>query len=601
MLGIFRKLSNSFIAKFFIVLIVVSFMVVGGLSPFASKVGVVATVGNEKIYFKDFYNEYKTFLKMTGLEKASKQQLRTLQYAKYVLDSMVIKTAMQQEIEALKTSVSDLFVADNIKNSKYFQENGKFNSKKFESLLRTNGFTKETYIVLLKRDLNIERYKTPFSTIYPNFPNMVNILARNKEQTRSALKATKDKESIPIKNITQSGIRNYYNINPKSFATPEKRDVTVLLFNREKAAKKVSTKRAKTYYKKHIGQYTIPEKRSFYQFYSDKKTLQKFAFALKKGTKFEKAVKDILKQNLTDNFFENVSKDTIEPTLRKVAFAIKAKTLSNVHQGAFGNFVVYMKTIDKERERKFNKVEKAIKARIAQTLIMAEVDRAEKNLALGATLEEIAQRTDSDIKLEKDVLPTGGKDPFTKDPVFIKEIFTTKKGENTKLLQLSNKQYAFARIDTIKPSIIPPYETIKSLVKAAYRESLKTKELETQMQAFQEIKSEKIFRETAKKLKFKVVALKDITRDTTSSDPITSLIFNTKKDSTKAKRINDNGYVIFVQSITTPKSAKKSTRLEVESTLKEIEVNGVLNTIYQYLSKKYPVSINTNTFEKVYN
>lgn len=601
MLDIFRKFSHSFIAKFLLVLIVISFIVVGGLSHFASRAGVVASVGDKNIFFNTFYKMYRRSIQIDGLTKIKPRQLRAAHYAEYVLYPMIVASAMQQEVKKLKVSASDTLMANLIEYDNNFQTSGHFDKKKFKDLLHSNGYSEATYIVLLKKQIDTERYKNSFLTLHPNLTNIATVLARARQQVRSGIAVTKSKNAITVKNPTKSVIKNYYNSFQKSFETSEKRDVTALLFDAKKAEKNISKKSIEAYYKKSIRQYFVPEKRSFYRVYGTKKTLEKLISVQKTGLSFLRSAQKILKKIPKDSLFKDAGKATLNPVLRKVVFDTKIHAVSPVQKGGFGSFVVYVINSTKPRTKSLAEVRKTIVSLLGKQRITSQVDKTDQDLALGIPLEKIAKNTSTHIRAIKKVSQNGGTGPVFGDKKFIKGIFSTPKGGHTQAIKLSDGQYVFARVDSIYPPRVPPYNRIKDVVRNKYIDSLKVATLKKQLQNFKTVRTEKDLEKVAKKLEFKVSKITKLSfKKKGSIKTIGDLLFGTQLHSTGTQYEDGKAYGVFVQRVILPKTVNTASIAPVVKTLDDLENRGILQTLSQYLQKNYPVSINQGMLSKVY-
>lgn len=116
---------------------------------------IVATVNGTSITRSDYARVVQATLRSAG-SGISNDQREAL--AANVKQQMIKEEALVQEAERLGFFISDDEIRrDIIKDENFKGEDGKFDEKRFQSILKNNGFTKGSYEILVRRRLMLSR------------------------------------------------------------------------------------------------------------------------------------------------------------------------------------------------------------------------------------------------------------------------------------------------------------------------------------------------------------------------------------------------------------------------------------------------------------
>ena len=116
----FRQLSSNLFAKVMLILIAISFIVVGGISSTRSIKKSIASVDGNKISASDIASKYRIKINQLGLNKYSSDELRRFGIVEQILEQQINLKSKTVHNNELGLSVSDDFVAKQLKNIKVF-------------------------------------------------------------------------------------------------------------------------------------------------------------------------------------------------------------------------------------------------------------------------------------------------------------------------------------------------------------------------------------------------------------------------------------------------------------------------------------------------
>ena len=601
MLNLFRVFARSFIAKLFLGLVVLSFIIAGGISSSGLSDKNVATVGKQNVSFLEFYNEYQRRIQSLDLKDYPKEDLRQMGFAQNVLDGIISRKLIQAEASALNLGVSDETLAEKIQSTEYFQRNGKFDKNTFKRALRASGYNEDAYVSLLENELISERYTSSIISVNFATPNLANLIARTMEQKRSGLVAKKSLKSIKINKSKDSDVQMHYSANKEDFRVSQSRDISALVLSVNTIKKTITNKDVKKEFEANKDSYAIAEKRSYYAISGTMDKLLNIDSDVKSGKSLKKSVKAHLKKPLKSFLKENVKKSDIPEYLAKTVFNTKAKTFSNIQSGAFGTSLIWVKSIKKSSIPKFSSIKNKIKTTMASEKLLDFLNTAEDSISAGATIEEVSKQLKLTVQNVSNMSINGGKPAFTKDVNFTKEIFQIQEGETSMAVELADNSYSFARVNTISQSYIPAIKDIKSKVLASYKKRVKSTLLQEQLTALNAVESASEFKKMAKKFKFKVTTLKNINRTDARKSKINTILFENKLDTANNSIVKGYGHSVFTMDVNTPNKASAKTQKNILLALNSISQSSAYKAIIDGLRKKHSVKINTTLLNSIYN
>ena len=142
MIASIRKFSKSFIAKVFVAIIALPFILWGMGDVFRSgNQNVIAEINDTKISTKEFMN-YLQAVNITSedIKEKGKDRIVNEVLTNYISEKIIYIETIEKGIQLTDASLKDILISD-----AEFQDKGKFLRTKYEKFLLTQGFAASEY------------------------------------------------------------------------------------------------------------------------------------------------------------------------------------------------------------------------------------------------------------------------------------------------------------------------------------------------------------------------------------------------------------------------------------------------------------------------
>lgn len=247
MIQAFQKFSQSRIAKVFLAIVALSFMVFfGGGSWFRphDPNAVVAEIGDLSISRYEFgekvQQESQSLMTHSG-QSMTQEDLLKAGVPQRVLSQLIQEILLNLEAEHLGLSVSDETIRNQVQSIKAFQnEQGKFDRALFTQVLRANNRSEDSFIAEVRLGL-VRDQLIDAITVGAYVPDeMVDRLFEAQFQHRQAsLLIVSPKEMPAPPAPEQKVLEAFYNDHEKEFGSPELRTFTAFVIDVPKMAKDI--------------------------------------------------------------------------------------------------------------------------------------------------------------------------------------------------------------------------------------------------------------------------------------------------------------------------------------------------------------------------
>ena len=213
MIASIRKFSKSFIAKIFVAIIALPFILWGMGDVFRSgNQNVIAEINKTKISTKEFM-DYLQAINITRkeIEAKGKEQIINEILTNYISEKIISIETKEKGIQLTDSSLKEILISD-----KEFQKDEKFLRTKYEKFLLTKGFTASEYE---KNILNLES-KGQLLSYYSGGIKLPNFLIDDlyKQENKSKQISFIDLEKVYSKRkITESEVKDFYEKNKEFF------------------------------------------------------------------------------------------------------------------------------------------------------------------------------------------------------------------------------------------------------------------------------------------------------------------------------------------------------------------------------------------------
>ncbi|MDD5277236.1 MAG: SurA N-terminal domain-containing protein [Methylovulum sp.] len=253
----------------------------------------VASVGDKDFYQRDIakaYEQYSRNFQGLGIdENILKAQ---------ALDKLIKDEVLLQYVNAEGLAASDDSVRDFIKSLEYFQTDGKFDDKKYKSLLAAQRMSSNEFVSRITNALVMQQFQD--SVVASSFatPYDVESFFKIQNQQRDVDYVTVTLQQVSAQ-PTDAEITAYYQQHQNAFQVPQQSAIEYVELTFSDIAKQVvvTDDKLKTFYEDQIDLFTTPERRkiSHILFAVNDKTTDAMALEKAKKAKLELANKEFSK------------------------------------------------------------------------------------------------------------------------------------------------------------------------------------------------------------------------------------------------------------------------------------------------------------------
>jgi peptidyl-prolyl cis-trans isomerase D len=252
-------------------LIIISFSF-WGIESYVKNIGradYVAKVGGYRITQQEFTNAYRNRLdqlrRMFG-QQVDAAMLDNPQQRQAVLEDLINRNVLRDAAVKSGLTITDEQLRKSISAMEVFQEDGKFSEKRYEQLLKAQGYTGVGFEERMREDLLLDKAREGIveTAIAPKF--QIEQTIRANEQQREVAHATfAPADFVKDVKIEDAAAKTHYDAHPEEFKVPEKVKLEYAMLSAEKymAEMTASEGEIKQRYEDKLkqGQYGQPEER----------------------------------------------------------------------------------------------------------------------------------------------------------------------------------------------------------------------------------------------------------------------------------------------------------------------------------------------------
>ena len=531
MLNSFRNLAKSSIAKFLLLLLVASFalwgvgdMFIGG-SP-----SYVARVNGEKITPKEFYNAYNQereqfsrMLQNKGIADSS-AFLKQMNLENQVLQRMLNQILLTQEAKKLGLRFSDAEIARRIRESEAFRDaDGKFSKVNFAEYLRHTGLNEMLFVERLRGELQSEWLVERYSALPPVPEAAVKTLSQMQQAVLKADFISITPAMVTIKEPDSNELENYLKQNSSRFAVPETREISYLMITPELAkSESVSPDDAtlQEEYEARKAEFSEPEKREVSQLlYAQEEDAQKAYAALQKNHSAEETAKTIKPLN-TAISLGKITQSGLPAEMAAAVFELGENSVSKPLKTDFGWHVFRVGKISPAHAKTFDEMKPQLMAELESKTREEAASRftikIEDALAAGEELSAVAEEYAIPLKTLTPITSQGkGINGQTialpEVPKFLETAFKLEEKADSGFISGKNGEAFLLHVERVNPERVPPLDSIKSDVQAAWEADAREAELARLSQKIAADLKEPVTRtEALKKYQLKPLSIADI-------------------------------------------------------------------------------------------
>ncbi len=504
----------------------------------------VASVGDKDFYQRDVskaYEQYSQNFQGMGID----EQLLKAQ----ALDKLVKDEVMLQYVNQEKLVTTDSSAREFIKTLPYFQTDGKFDDKKYKSLLGSQRMSSSEFVNKIKSALIMEQFQK--SIVDSSFVTQQTVDSffkiQNQQRDIDYLVLPVEKLAVPPsdKEITQ-----YYQQHQDIFKTPEQVSVEYVELLLSDIAKKieVTDDKLKAFYEEQKDQYSTPERRkiSHILFAVNAKTDDKAALA--KAVKAEKDLKAkdfaaVAAEVSDDKGTGNKGGDLgllisggVEKPIEVAASQLKAGEVSKPIRSSFGYHLIKVTELVPGQVKAFE----TVKPELTKNYQKAQAENifyenGEKLETLSYESPDNLQAVSGKLSLEIKKTALFAKDKGEgiageqkiRDMAFSEEVL---KGNNSAPIELATDHLVVLRLLEHKPSAVRDLNSVKAEVAVAITSERSRQQIaEKAKQIKQRLQTGETIQKIALENKLEVKALNASRNNMTLPQELNDAIFTAPK------------------------------------------------------------------------
>ena len=491
LLSLMRKHAKSWLIKALIAIIAIVFVFYFGYSFTSDQAMKVAYVNGELINgpeYEEVYRDMITSLQTRYKSMWNDNMIKIFNLKKRALESLITQRLMSQAASELGLDVTETEIQKAIMNYPAFQINGRFDMRRYQSMLGNNHLKPEDFEASITSELldkKLKQFLFAFLNItdreileYYTFANekvKIAFVEFNPENFKDSVK------------IDETGLKAYFGKNKEQYRVPEKISVIYLEVDPKNFGGEVeiTEKEIESYYEYNAKMYNQPKqikaKHILFKVRDDaeevknkvKERAEKVLEKARKGENFAALAEEhsdgpSKSQGGDLGYFET---GQMEPPFEEAAFALKKGEISDLVQTRFGYHIILVEDIKEAGMTPLEQVREDILAALTSNFTTElahekgltlldqmpyDVDLIAYGSQHGLTAKNSAHFSKNapipDIKGSEKIAPT---------------LFALEKDEASGLIELGGKFYIFQTAES-KASYLPELKEVKKAVEEKF-------------------------------------------------------------------------------------------------------------------------------------
>ena len=401
MLQNIRDKSTGWIAYVIVIGISIPFALWGIDQYFTSNNVIVAEINDTKISLERLNNEYQGRLQeMQSLisKDQSEAELQKKIIKRTVLDELIDSVLVREFVNKNKFQVTEKSLIADIKNNKIFHENNKFNPKRYQNLLQSQGINISDYERIRTSELKtLQFYNNIVEASFITTQQLKDLENLKYQKRNFKLLSLSYKDFVKNdKKSTEKQKKDFYVKYRNIFSMPEKFDIQYIVFNKEILKKQlnINLSNLENYYNENKFKYIIPEKRKVSQIFlsnlkNDKEKnskLIKLIFEkINNGETFEVLARKYSNDNLSNKKNGDigwVSRNEIAKKISDEVFTIKnIEGISGIVEAESGFYLLKLKGLKEAKVKSFSEVKDAVKKDYENIQVVNKYDEIFEDLS----------------------------------------------------------------------------------------------------------------------------------------------------------------------------------------------------------------------------
>ena len=467
MLDTIRSAVNSWIAKVFLGLLVLCFVLLWGVPELRRTSGHdLFTSGKSTIKANTYRLALQDQIKLFSGTNQLPRLLSEAEAKQYGLPQMALSQLQQdvlldEQVRLMKIGVSKDGIARAIGADRFFQQQGQFDRNIFLSYLKQEGLPEADFIDYLagKEKRNQLVYSAVNDMAAPDVFYSALLNYRNETRSVDYLLMTK-KEIGEIKDPTSEQLQKSFDAHKAEFHAPEYRQVTLMEMTPESLLKPadISEDEIKDYYTRNASRFMSPEERTVQILrFKTREQADNAAAKLRDGATFEELVSAEHK-TLEDITKGPAAKTGFSSTIARDIFELDLNKVSDVINDLEGPVIMRVVKITPQGPTPLEKAEPDIRNRLAKenaaNAMRDNHDAIENARFEGASLDELAKQYKLDLRKitidSKAQTPDGqAVGELPQQSMLVDNIFQATEGADLDPIAIKGGGYLWYRVDKI--------------------------------------------------------------------------------------------------------------------------------------------------------
>ncbi len=451
----------------------------------------IVTVGEQKITQRQFQAQLNTAQQQQRQamgERANNELLNSDFFKQTVLQRMVNSAMIEQVAEQQNYQIGDEQLADFIKQSDFFQVDGKFDQTAYERYIQSTRYSKTQFENRVRDDNRIGQVMSGYQNSAIVLPEEVKqLLAIQAEKRTFDIVTLKQKDYVEGVSVSEQEISDYYTENDQQFLDPEKMSINFveLDINQILNEIEVDEDEIRAYYDENADSYISQETRKTRHIListndgedeaQQKAKADGLVEQLRAGSDFALLAKEYSDDTGSANNGGDlgvVEKGQMVAEFEEATFALERGKISDPVKSQFGYHIIQVEKINSPVQQSFDDVkfdiEQEEKERQAEELLISRVDEL-RNLAyeqpesLDAVAEGLSLKVQRTALFDRNSGAGVANFASVRQAAFTEEILEDE--VNSEPLEVAEGRYIVLRKREHKPSQPKALETVSEQIK----------------------------------------------------------------------------------------------------------------------------------------
>ena len=498
-----QSLPAKIIMGSILTLIILSFVFVGVGDYVQSqgKARYVAKLNEEKISqqeFEEALSQQRDRLRNMLGEKYDPAILESSNARKSILDELINRKLLTQEVIRGRYVVSDQDLAARIAAIPEFQEQGQFSGARYEALLRRQKLTPAAFESNLKLDLSVQQLENSITqtALLPQ-TTLTEIVSLSEQQREISLASFTPQQFLGQATVSPAVAKAYFEKNRQQFDLPEQVKVEYLVVSVDELIRLTNIGEAEILkaYQENKAKYQTAEERQARHILiavnasasaeEKNKALIRAQGLYKEAIANPTQFANLAKQHSQDTGsapqggdLGYVPRGALVPPFEQALFSMKAGEIKGPITTEFGFHIIKLEAIKPVQERPLAEVKPEIEAQLKQVNARKRFNELAEpfgNMVYeqSDSLKGVAQALSLEVRSGPWLSRKGGELALLNHPKLIAALFSTealKEKRNTEAIEVQPGTLVSARVVEHKPARQRSYEEVAAEIERRLRQ-----------------------------------------------------------------------------------------------------------------------------------